>query len=432
MSGQQKSMGPGLDAIAARSQEIAREAAQRVAAPQPRPAAPAQRPAPRAPARPAPSAEEMFNMAQKRSAAYDRMAVEEPELDDLEGEEGDFFGAEEGAPPPQTELTDEAIDDLADELAGKKKKPKPVKYEKSAADAKDPEAARKRALDRLKIPAKVREQIEAMDPEDVDAWLEELVQDQSKTDDAFTERDRKLAELGAKVQALEATGRDPKTGKFTAAKTSNAKSKQGTDPGEDDGDPDEILEELRETDPKIARALESRDAEIRDLKSELRTHKRQSAAVTADFEARQAESARENLRTAIKDLQDELAEMYPQLNDLNHVRAYVAPRARALVTSGVATDIASALREAAHAAFGTMVVEDRAALAARAAPTGKQVVRASQGDPPRKRATSTVSQANTIYVKLREEHPDWTEARVRKLARERAGRVVADPPYIRN
>lgn len=396
--------------------ELAARAAQRAARP------PAGQP-PGQPAERRPTGEEMFRQAQQMSRFYNQPAVREPEADDQD----DADMGDQGGAPPVTQFSDDLLDDLSDELEGKAK---PKAQVKAKGERQVDEDARKRALDRLKIPKALREHLEAADPEQVDAWLGTLVQEQGKTDDALGERDRAVSTLRTELDALKAQIQGGQKGR--AATASNAGTRQGDPSLADAGDQDEDLEGLRDADPEVARALEKRDARIKALAAENRKAERRLRELEARHEAEAKVLRREVVQAAITDLQGELAGMYPALNDLNIVRSEVAPRARALLAAGLASDFKSALSQAAHAAFGDMIEADQAARVAQGRAHAPTVARVSDKAQAPRRRESTATKAGEIYLQLKGENPDWTEARVRAEAKRRAGRIVPDKPFISN
>jgi hypothetical protein len=398
------SMGPGLDALAAR--HATGRAAQPQVTGRPQPVS--------EPARDEQTPERMVADGRRMRDAYEQPFVDEGDDDGMD------FGDGGGAPatPAVTQFDDELLDDIADGLDGKAKKEAKADAKESKSDA----AARKRALDRLKLPAAVRKALDAAPAEEVDAWLDGVVQDQSKTDDAFGARDRTLAEIRQELDALKAQAK----GEKGSAPSSNAARKADQQPA--GGDQDEDLESLRDSDPEIARALERRDAELHKLRAEHRKAMKDLAEIKAKYDKEGAVMRRNMVQSAVTELQGDLAGLYPQLNDLNLVRSQVVPRARALVAAELAPDLAAALRQAAHAAFGDMIQDDQAAQASQVG-RGPQVAR---GDSPTqvRRPQSTPAQAATLFFKLKEQHPDWPEARVRQEAKRQAGRIVAERPFI--
>jgi hypothetical protein len=323
--------------------------------------------------------------------------------------------SQEDADPP--DLDEGGWDELADELEGKAEK-KPA--EKPAEKGTQPDA-RKRALDRLNVPDALRKTLEGVEPAVLDGWLERLVQDQSKTDGAFQARDQQLSQLRRELDELK-QGMTQGRGR----KPSNARDLG--DPSDEAGDPDEDLEGLRDVDPDVATALAKRDRETKQLRVALHKAQTRLEEVAKVHDQQLAVARRDMVQRAIGDLQSELGPMYPSLNDISYVRQHIVPRARALVTSGVAADLATALREAAHAANADTLEVDHASFMGR--PAARVAKGQTEGQPAAKKSSTPV-QAATLYFKLREQHPDWTEARIRAEAKRRSGRITEEQPYLR-
>lgn len=332
--------------------------------------------------------------------------------------------------PIQYDYDDQDLDDVADLLEGKapaEREAKPKKGKKPVVG----EEQRQKALDRLKVPAKVRAILDDLPPEEVDEWLADVVKDQGKTDDALTERDRNFAALKAEVDALKAS-KLPQQGK-PAAKPSNAKPKPGDQAQAEEGDQDEDLESLRGQDPEVAAALAKRDAKLKALEAENKATKAELGKLTAVHNADQAKVRRSTVEAAIKSVQDELGDTYPELHDLNQLRSTVAPRASALLKAGIHTKMEDAMREAAHAAYRSVAEDDRAALAARENPFRTPVSKVA--DNARTSTPKTMQRADVadMFVQLRSKHPDWSLAKVKSevVRRARASKVIPDRPFIR-
>lgn len=154
-------------------------------------------------------------------------------------------------------------------------------------------------------------------------------------------------------------------------------------------------------------------------------------ALTAKADAEASVLRRQTVETAIRECQEELAVMYPELNDLAAFRSKIAPRASALLKAGIHTNMRDALREAAHAAYGDEIEADRAALAARENPLRTPVQKSDGQKTPRRQVVTPSNQLADVWVAVRDEHPDWTPARVKAEAKRRAGKVVSSKPFIR-
>lgn len=422
-----ENMGPGLAELQQISQQRAVDAARRAGVDPANRGRGQERPAPRAKAgsrTPHPAAGgQRADFATEVNIA--RAAGQAGAHDDEEWDDED----DGPAPAPTLELdgaTDDDLDELADAFEGKAKpEPKARKGKKKGQPLSDDEV--QRALDRIKAPASVRAALEGMDGEEVDAWLQGLVQDQGNTDDALKERDqrvstisRELAELKAKLEGKSET--PPK------APTSNA-------PDKSRGDQSEDLAALRDEDPAVADALERRDQEIARLRKESTEASARLRELEKRHNAEAAAARREMVSKATRDLQEELGHVYPELNDVAVIRQKVAPHAAALLKAGLHQELGDALRAAAHAAFaGSQVVEDdRAALAARdvlgAVHHRTPVSKSIQATRPRARTTQQ-SQISEVYFAVRDAHPDWSDARVKKEALRRIGTVVPSKPFI--